>query len=644
MQNIFIELLPPWIETGLQPAFYDKESGTVLQQVSRMWAKMIQLGQAFNTFSADTTTFVNQFVDDTNATVNEYIAKFVELHDYVEDYFANLDVQEEINNKLDAMVDAGTLQEIITTYIQSNVAWTFDTVADMKQATNLVNGSYARTLGFNTINDGGGAVYYITDTGTANEMDVIAIGTLRANLVLPAIVTPEMFGASGGADDTNYLKRCFAVAKNIKFNNDYTITDRIDILSDTSLDGNSHTITNNTAVNCFRATSQSGITVKNLKIVGDNTVSEAQIGLNFTSCTNIIVNNVDIQHTGGDGVYFNLCSDCVLQNAVLKDNLITAFAYNSDNIVFQNINCYKPRFRYGIQFKSCQKCSMQNIYVDTPKDCGVYVNKGNEDDAEETYDIYLSDIVVENQGGDGVLSSLLAGIVLANGNNHNVTNAKVTNGTGSGIWCSSNKCSISNVITSGNAEGINTTGSHISITSCNILENTVNGIAAKNSKDLKISGCYFYNNSGDTNHGSLVLDTSSYITLTGNIFELDGVTASSNNILVKTSISYAYIVGNVFKHYGGTASYADYRGVYDFDTSIWKSNGSARFNNLKGLSTALTAEWDNSGLVIYGYRSSIPPATFNAFSAGDRFTNKSGSGYMGWVYDGTTWHSYGAIV
>ena len=87
MQNIFIELLPPWVETGLQPAFYDKESGTVLQQVSRMWAKMIELGKAFNDFSKDTSN-----------TVNEYIAKFVELHDYVHDYFDNLDVQEEINN------------------------------------------------------------------------------------------------------------------------------------------------------------------------------------------------------------------------------------------------------------------------------------------------------------------------------------------------------------------------------------------------------------------------------------------------------------------------------------------------------------------------------------------------------------------
>ena len=133
-----------------------------------------------------------------------------ELKSYVDNYFDNLDVQEEINNKLDQMTEDGTLQEIITTYLQSNVTWTFDTVADMKQATNLVAGSYAKTLGYHSINDGGGATYYITDSGTANERDVIAIDTLYANLVDPLFLTPEMFGAYGDDthDDTAIIQHC----------------------------------------------------------------------------------------------------------------------------------------------------------------------------------------------------------------------------------------------------------------------------------------------------------------------------------------------------------------------------------------------------------------------------------------------------
>lgn len=106
MENIFVEFLPPWIETGLQPAFYDKESGTVLQQTARMYARVNMLIRMFNKLSKNTKT-----------VVEDYINQFNELHDYVHDYFDNLDVQEEINNKLDDMAEDGTLQDVLSEYL-----------------------------------------------------------------------------------------------------------------------------------------------------------------------------------------------------------------------------------------------------------------------------------------------------------------------------------------------------------------------------------------------------------------------------------------------------------------------------------------------------------------------------------------------
>ena len=169
-------------------------------------------------------------VINNNAMITEdFIAKVNELHDYVENYFANLDVQEEINNKLDQMAEDGTLQEIITTYIQANVAWTFDTVADMKSATNLIAGSYAQTLGFHTLNDGGGAIYKISDSGTANEMDIIAIGSLYANLVISDTLNIKQVGAKcdGETDDSDVIQRCVNIigsnTKVVIFNNTYPL-------------------------------------------------------------------------------------------------------------------------------------------------------------------------------------------------------------------------------------------------------------------------------------------------------------------------------------------------------------------------------------------------------------------------------------
>ena len=56
-------------------------------------------------------------VNNNAEAVSELQELFVKLQNYVNNYFDNLDVQEEINNKLDEMVEDGTFQEIINNFI-----------------------------------------------------------------------------------------------------------------------------------------------------------------------------------------------------------------------------------------------------------------------------------------------------------------------------------------------------------------------------------------------------------------------------------------------------------------------------------------------------------------------------------------------
>lgn len=244
MDKLFVNFLPPWVETNIQPAFYDKESGSVLQQTARMYAKVQQITRLFNEFSEDVSNEINNFENDTNteierfegvvnATVKEYIDKFVALKDFVDDYFDNLDVQKEINNKLDQMVEDGVLQEIITTYIQSNVAWTFTSVANMKASTNLAKGSYAQTTGYYSNNDGGKALYYIRakeEGETTDESFTIAIGDdLVAELVKGETVTVESLGVIDLDDATTKLQALidYAIANDVILefgNNNFNIT------------------------------------------------------------------------------------------------------------------------------------------------------------------------------------------------------------------------------------------------------------------------------------------------------------------------------------------------------------------------------------------------------------------------------------
>lgn len=93
-------------------------------------------------------------------------------------------------------------------------AHVFETVADMKNGDNLSVGAICHTNGFHTSGDGGAAWYVITDSGTANEMDVIACGDLFANLIIDNIINVKQLGAISdtSADEFEFFKRTSIIA------------------------------------------------------------------------------------------------------------------------------------------------------------------------------------------------------------------------------------------------------------------------------------------------------------------------------------------------------------------------------------------------------------------------------------------------
>lgn len=339
MENIFVEFLPPWIETGRQPAFYDKESGSVLQQTARMYARVNMLIRMFNKLSKQT-----------KQTVEEYIDKFNELHDYVMDYFANLDVQEEINNKLDDMVEQGTLQEIIADYLNSKALFGYDTVADMKSATNLIAGSYAKTLGFITKGDEGGATYKIRDlegAETADNMTLISLhDTLVAELQVEPIMTTRQFG-SGTNADTDVLLKALSVCDTVILSDNFTIPpQQINITTNKVIDFNGHKITmgdnNNISwANLIRVTGSGEVVLKNGEIDGN---SEGQTVAVVTNNTGVLVtagtctiDSMKIHNCHYEGIITNgKCNLTVTNSSIYECGRNGVALLSWENVVFEN--------------------------------------------------------------------------------------------------------------------------------------------------------------------------------------------------------------------------------------------------------------------------------------------------------------------
>ena len=266
------------------------------------------------------TTAINQNIDAIDELQNLYL----QLIEYVDHYFDNLDIQEEVNNKLDEMAESGELESIIAQYLELATTYTFDSVEDMKDATNLTNGALARTSGFYTYNDGGGANYRIrnlTIDDTIDEKTIIAInGTLIAELLNQNQMNVKQFGAKGDGetDDTESIQKAFDFCKNIIIKDGTYMIDATTSIYPKSdsyiklVNATLKAITN--GENTYRILyfhDVDNIIVEGGIIQGERTTHTGETG-EWGHCIhisgwseNITIKNLTIKDAWGDGIYLN---------------------------------------------------------------------------------------------------------------------------------------------------------------------------------------------------------------------------------------------------------------------------------------------------------------------------------------------------
>jgi hypothetical protein len=310
------------------------------------WQLFCKLGKEMNKIINSVNTSGSQVETLTNA--------FNNLQDYVNNYFNNLDVQNEINNKLDEMAQDGTLQNIIEEYLNLGVIFHYDNINNMKSATNLKNGNYAQTGGFYQINDNGSAKYYIRNKNTDEvENGITTFEITNTNLIAELIKTDTINVAQLGAkpeenfNNSSIINFACENFKKIIFNSGtYLFNNMINLKSNNHIIGNYNDtilyMPNSADSYLFRADNIENLiieelTIKNTSSNTSTAVPNYRLGY-FTNCKNITFNHCYLTDLYSQGLVFKSSKNLTFTNVHFyrAGNSMIALLTEVENVLIDN--------------------------------------------------------------------------------------------------------------------------------------------------------------------------------------------------------------------------------------------------------------------------------------------------------------------
>ena len=351
-------------------------------------------------------------INNNGQAVAELQTLFIQLKDYVDNYFKNLDIQEEISIKLDEMVEDGTLQQIMNKFL-TNCFITFNTVQDMKNYQFFIPGTKIKTLGFYEINDGGNAEYVVKSNLTPNEMSIFQLqNNLFAELInanSSSFLDVRKLGAKGDDNFDNSDIIIFANSFNMPIilkNGTYKLTKSLimtqSIIGENAIlkmygatgyrDSNHITLQYNNVKNKY---------IKNLEINGgwdSSTLSigqEFDPGIDLCGCENILIDNCYIH-------------DCI-------GDCITVRSFNNNNSLFpcKNINILNNKlinaWRNCISIVSCIGCLIENNFVNQVSGFLTSIDiEPNLNDFEKVENLTINNNIIENNSNSPLGNTMMA--------------------------------------------------------------------------------------------------------------------------------------------------------------------------------------------------------------------------------------------
>lgn len=323
--------------------------------------------------------------------------------------------------------------------IEDSVSNVFDTVADMVASSSLMNGSYARTLGRLSINDGGGAIYKVVDAQNNAEWQVNLGDGLYATLIGP--LSPENTGLPVDVllnswndkeltfgESKTYTITSPIIIRDIKYydfknstityDGDSTVEDMINIgydhhasgvvmrvyagIKNVILDGNS------LARNVLHISGGKSLVFENIQVknpLNYGILADRSVGQTWELYfDNIEVNakNSTINKQGLSAIKIDGITDSSFTNVYPVNGSVAWMEANTAMSHFTNIHGYKfPDTSDYVQVQGYKfeghRNSYSNIIVDTADAIGIT--------AAGTYNNYKSICLYMKAGGKGIVDS-----------------------------------------------------------------------------------------------------------------------------------------------------------------------------------------------------------------------------------------------
>lgn len=321
------------------------------------WQLFCKLGKEINKIINSENTLGTQVENVTNA--------FIELQNYVNNYFANLDVQEEINNKLNEMAQDGTLEKIINENIFNDLnnkinkcVYTFYSFNDMINCDFLKENDMVRTLGFETPFDGGKSLYIITNNEVDNLYNYKLLNGKTATKQIEEKTNILSFGIKPLTNISSKINKILEKEKTIEFNKGTYLIDYNFKISPKSFN---RIIGKETIIKIegtydtdyyvmLKIENVNDVTIENITFDGSkaNNVQTTGVGgqcvVIGSNTKNILINNCSFVNSWYDGIIIDnytkdLSSNCIIKNCTFSENGRNGISIcSSPNAILENLS------------------------------------------------------------------------------------------------------------------------------------------------------------------------------------------------------------------------------------------------------------------------------------------------------------------